>query len=98
MSKKPNLPGAGDKPTGRNIDDLLSEDGELSLPEDWSDIGNHAQRFDDAERPRREQMNLDIADDIKRRFKEHIEDNRLQMRFVVEDLLRIYLHQVDSES
>ena len=97
MSKKPDLPGAGDKPTGRNLDDLLSEDdGELSLPEDWDDIGKHARRFDDEERPRREQMNLDIADDVKRRFKDHIEEGRLQMRFVVEDLLRIYLNQIDS--
>ncbi len=41
-------------------------------------------------------MNLDIADDVKRRFKDHIEEGRLQMRFVVEDLLRIYLNQLDS--
>lgn len=100
MSKKPDLPGAGDKPTDRSIDDFLAEtDTELSLPEDWEDIGDHAERFDDEERPRREQMNLDIADDIKRRFKEHIDDDkRLQMRFVVEDLLRIYLHQQDLYS
>lgn len=95
---KPDLPGAGDKPTGRNIDDLLSEDGDLSLPDGWDDIGTHARRFDDEERPRREQMNLDIADEVKRRFKDHIEEGRLQMRFVVEDLLRIYLRQTNTDS
>jgi hypothetical protein len=40
-------------------------------------------------------MNLDIADDVKREFKEHIREDRLQMRFVVEDLLRIYLDGLD---
>ncbi|MCS3937171.1 hypothetical protein GGP80_003180 [Salinibacter ruber] len=89
---KPDLPGAGDKPTDRNLSDLLPDDSG-SLPDGWDDIGSYAERHDREERPRREQMNLDIDDGIKRRFKEHIEDGQLQMRFVVEDLLRIYLSQ-----
>lgn len=93
MSDKPDLPGAGDKPTDRNLGDLLPDDGDENLPDDWSDIGSYAERYDREERPRREQMNLDIDDDIKRRFKSHIEDGQLQMRFVVEDLLRIYLNR-----
>lgn len=70
---KPDLPGAGDKPTDRNLSDLLPDDSE-GLPNGWEDIGSYAERHDREERPRREQMNLDI-DDVKRRFKEHIEDS-----------------------
>jgi len=97
MSKKPDLPGAGDKPTNRSLSDLLPDDPDENLPEGWDDIGSHAKRHDREERPRREQMNLDIADDIKRYFKEHIDESQLQMRFVVEDLLRIYLNQIDRD-
>lgn len=98
MSKDPNLPGAGDKPTDRTIGDLLPDDADADLPDGLDDIGRHARRHDEEERPRREQMNLDIDDDVKRRFKEHIEEGRLQMRFVVEDLLRIYLNQIEEGS
>jgi hypothetical protein len=95
---KPDLPGSGDKPTGRNLGDLLPDDEDADIPDRLDDIGRHARRHDEDERPRREQMNLDIDDDIKRRFKDHIEEGRLQMRFVVEDLLRIYLNQIDGDS
>jgi hypothetical protein len=95
MSKNPNLPGAEDKPTERNLSDILSDDAPEWVPEDWEKIGENAARYEREERPRREQMNLDIADDVKREFKEHIREDRLQMRFVVEDLLRIYLDGLD---
>lgn len=91
MAKDPNLPDANDKQVERTIGDLLPEDTDEDVPEDWSDVGANAQQIEEEERPRREQMNLDIADDVKRQFKEKMRENSGQMRFVVEDLLRLYL-------
>jgi len=98
MSKKPNLPGAGDKPTERNLSEILPDDAPEWAPEDWEEIGENAARYEREERPRREQMNLDIADEVKREFKEQFRDSDMQMRFVVEDLLRLYLSRTDSPS
>jgi hypothetical protein len=91
MAKDPNLPDANDKQVERTIGDLLPEDTDEDVPEDWSDVGANAQQIEEEERPRREQMNLDIADDVKRQFKEKMRESSGQMRFVVEDLLRLYL-------
>ncbi|MCS3685812.1 hypothetical protein [Salinibacter ruber] len=91
MAKDPNLPDADDKQVERTIGDLLPENANEDVPEDWSDVGANAQQIEEEERPRREQMNLDIADDVKRQFKEKMRDSSGQMRFVVEDLLRLYL-------
>lgn len=98
MAKDPNLPDADDKQVERTIGDLLPEDTREDVPGDWSDVGPNAQQIEEEERPRREQMNLDIADEVKRQFKEKMRDSSGQMRFVVEDLLRLYLSEVDSDS
>lgn len=98
MSKEPNLPSKGDKQTERNIGDYIPDDTPEWVPEGWDEIGTNAENHDRQERPRREQMNLDIADEVKREFKERLRDSDTQMRFVVEDLLRLYLDQTDSPS
>jgi len=58
---------------------------------DWDDVGRHAFRRDDEERPRRQQTNIDLPEELKRRFKSKLEAEDLQMRFVIEDLIRLYL-------
>lgn len=58
---------------------------------DWDDVGRHALRRDDEERPRRQQTNIDLPEELKRRFKSKLEAKDLQMRFVIEDLIRLYL-------
>lgn len=62
---------------------------------DWDDVGNHASRRDKEERPRRRQTNIDLPEDLKRRFKSKLEADDLQMRFVLEDLIRLYLDRTD---
>jgi len=61
---------------------------------DWSDVGREAERRDNEERPRRKQMNLDLPEDLKREFKAAVQQEGKQMRFVVEDLIRLYLDGV----
>jgi hypothetical protein len=58
---------------------------------DWSDVGREAQRIDNEERPRRKQTNIDLPEDLKREFKAAVQQDGKQMRFVVEDLIRLYL-------
>jgi hypothetical protein len=58
---------------------------------DWSDVGRAAKARDDAEKPRRKQTNIDLPENLKREFKAHTQASGLQMRFVVEDLIRLYL-------
>ncbi|MCS3856469.1 hypothetical protein GGP78_003172 [Salinibacter ruber] len=55
------------------------------------DVGEFAEDYDHTQRPRRVQMNVKIADEVKQRFKEKVEAENLEMQFVVEDLLRMYL-------
>jgi hypothetical protein len=43
-------------------------------------------------------MNVDIAHDVKERFYKHVQQNGGQIRFAVEDLIRLYLQHVDSDS
>jgi hypothetical protein len=61
---------------------------------DWDDVGRHAERQDEEKRPRRKQTNIDIPEDLKRRFKSQLQSRGLQMRFVLEDLIRLYLDRV----
>lgn len=56
-----------------------------------ADVGDYADDYDHQERPRRVQMNVKIAEEVKERFKEKVESQNQEMQFVVEDLLRIYL-------
>ena len=58
---------------------------------DWSDVGRAAAVRDEEERPRRKQTNIDLPEDLKREFKGELQKEGLQMRFVVEDLIRLYL-------
>jgi hypothetical protein len=58
---------------------------------DWSDVGREAERIDNEERPRRKQANIDLPEDLKREFKAAVQQDGKQMRFVVEDLIRLYL-------
>lgn len=55
------------------------------------DVGEYADNYDHRERPRRVQMNVKIAEEVKERFKDKVESENLEMQFVVEDLLRMYL-------
>ena len=62
---------------------------------DWNEVGRAAKRRDDEERPRRRQTNIDLPEDLKRRFKSQLESRDLQMRFVLEDLIRLFLQRVE---
>lgn len=62
---------------------------------DWKEVGQYAEQVDAEERPRRQQTNVDLPEDLKRRFKSQLETQGLQMRFVVEDLIRLYLDRVE---
>lgn len=98
MSKDANLPGSGDRPSGRDISDFIPEATSQHAPDDWGDVGTNAAEYDENELPRREQMNVDIAHDVKERFYEHVQGKGGQIRFAVEDLMRLYLEQVDTDS
>jgi len=100
MGKSPNLPGAGDKPTDRDVSDFLAGDGDpsLAVPDDWDDVGRHAQRHDETEKPRRKQMNVDIDAAVRAQFKRLAADQGVQMRFVVEDLVRLYLSRMEADN
>jgi metal-responsive CopG/Arc/MetJ family transcriptional regulator len=60
---------------------------------EWPDVGREAERRDSEERPRRKQTNIDLPEDLKREFKAAVQQDGKQMRFVVEDLIRLYLDQ-----
>jgi phage repressor protein C with HTH and peptisase S24 domain len=60
---------------------------------DWEEVGQHAMRKDQEDRPRRKQTNIGLPEDLKRRFKSKLNEEGLQMRFVVEDLIRVYLDE-----
>lgn len=79
-----------DKPSydWENTDAGFEEEGSGPSMEE---IGEYADDYDHQERPRRVQMNVKIAEEVKDRFKEKVESENLEMQFVVEDLLRIYL-------
>jgi hypothetical protein len=98
MSEDPNLPGGGDRPSGRNLFDPTPDDTGEEAPDDWNDIGRNAAEYDENELPRREQMNVDIAREVKEQFYEHVQENGGQIRFAVEDLIRLYLQNVESDS
>ena len=98
MSKDANLPGSGDRPTGRDLSDLVPDDTSEHAPDSWNDVGANAKAYDETELPRREQMNVDIAPEGKERFYEQVQSNGGQIRFAVEDLMRLYLEQVESDS
>lgn len=55
------------------------------------EVGDYADDYDHRERPRRVQMNVKIAEEVKKSFKEKVESENQEMQFVVEDLLRMYL-------
>ena len=63
---------------------------------DWSEVGQHAMRKDQKDRPRRKQTNIGLPENLKRQFKSKLNERGLQMRFVVEDLIRIYLDESES--
>lgn len=65
---------------------------------DWSEVGRHAMKKDQENRPRRKQTNIGLPEDLKRRFKSKLNEEGLQMRFVVEDLIRLYLDENGSNS
>jgi len=80
-----------DKPSfDWNSDDAGFEEDEKG-PKRPRDCGPHADDYDHFEKPRRVQMNVKIADEIKERFAEAVEADNKTMQFVVEDLLRLYL-------
>jgi hypothetical protein len=62
-----------------------------SVPSSVDACGPHAGRLDDEERPRRAQMNVDVPEDLREEFRRACRDDGRQMRFVVEDLVRLYL-------
>lgn len=61
---------------------------------DWEEVGRSAERRDEEERPRRKQTNVDLPEGLKRRFKSQLKSEDLQMRFVLEDLIRLYLNRM----
>lgn len=60
------------------------------------DCGPYADDYDNAEKPRREQMNVKIAYEVKRAFKEQADEDNREMQYVVEDLIRLYLRDRNS--
>ena len=78
-----------DKPSfDWNSDAGFEEDEEGPSMED---VGDYADDYDHRERPRRVQMNVKIAEEVKEAFKDRVESENQEMQFVVEDLLRMYL-------
>jgi len=65
---------------------------------DWNEVGRHAEQKDKEDRPRRKQTNVGLPESLKRRFKSRLSEKNLQMRFVVEDLIRIYLNRIRSDA
>jgi hypothetical protein len=65
---------------------------------DWEEVGRHAMRKDQEDRPRRKQTNIGLPEALKRRFKSQLNEEGLQMRFVVEDLIRLYLDENSSST
>ena len=57
-------------------------------------VGLRARKEHDRDDPRR-QMNVSLPPELKRRFKGQTQKEGLQIRFVVEDLIRMYLDRVD---
>lgn len=96
MAKDPNLPSSGDKPTERDVSDLIPGETGADVPDDWDDVGPNAKAVEENELPRREQMNVDISADVRRAFKDRVDEQGRQMRFVVEDLIRLYLDRTGS--
>lgn len=84
MSDKPKI----DWDTG----DAGFEDAEEG-PDSIEEAGTYAENYDHSERPRRVQMNVKIADEVKQAFKEQVKADNREMQFVVEDLLRLYIRQ-----
>jgi hypothetical protein len=68
-----------------------------SAPSSVDACGPHARRLDDEERPRRAQMNVDVPEDLREEFRRACQEDGRQMRFVVEDLVRLYLRRRDAE-
>jgi hypothetical protein len=66
-------------------------------PEGPSEAGDYASQYDHEERPRRVQMNVKIAEEVKEAFREQVKADNRRMKFVVEDLLRLYLRGRSSE-
>ena len=62
-----------------------------SVPASVDACGPHAERLDEDEKPRRAQMNVDLPEDLRDDFRRACQDDDRQMRFVVEDLVRLYL-------
>lgn len=62
---------------------------------DWEEIGRAAEQRDEEERSRRRQTNVDLPEDLKRQFKSQLQSEDLQMRFVLEDLIRLYLERAE---
>jgi hypothetical protein len=97
-NKDTDLPGSGDRSTGRDLSDFIPDGDSWNPPDGWEGVGGNAANIDEDELPRREQMNVDIARDVKERFYEHVQSEDGQIRFAVEDLIRLFLQHVDSDS
>jgi hypothetical protein len=66
-------------------------------PEGPSEAGDYASEYDHEERPRRVQMNVTIAEEVKEAFRDQVKADNRKMQFVVEDLLRLYLREQSSD-
>ena len=75
----------------RDAEEAVSD---APVPASMDEVGTHAERLDHDTRPRRKQTNVDLPEDLKKRFKAHLSAQGGQMRFVVEDLIRLYLDKM----
>lgn len=76
-----------------DAEEAVSED---TVPASMEEVGTHAERLDYDTKSRRKQTNVDLPEDLKKRFKAYLNINGGQMRFVVEDLIRLYLKEMDK--
>lgn len=94
MSDETSLGDAVESKKERRNEEGAEEASRAALEEDWDTVGLRARKEHDRDDPRR-QMNVSLPPELKRRFKGQTQKEGLQIRFVVEDLIRMYLDRVE---
>ncbi len=90
MSDESSLGDAMQSKAERRNEEGAAEANRAVSEDEWADVGRRAEKEHDRDDPRR-QMNVSLPPDLKRRFKAETQKEGAQIRFVVEDLIRMYL-------
>ena len=67
-------------------------DDDYDGPEEMSEVGTCSPRHHARKDPKTAQLNVSIDADLKKAFVEHCELSGRRVRHMVEDLLRLYMH------